>query len=191
MRCPALLAVLLVFTANSLIAKPSLSRAVKAEPVVEDLMGGCSLQCAFNWTVEVQMPGTGKYIPLPTLYDESAEVGWVTDADAVGALFRFTFPKKRTPELEETPLYGIDVVNGLWKTEDLWAEHARLKKVRLHFKGKPFRDVLFPDTRRWVQAEFPDIWIKAGDVLYMEVLEVYPGKNRKLAISEFVLQGAH
>ena len=172
-------------------ARPGLSRAVKAEPVVEELMGGCSLQCAFDWTVEVQMPGTQRYVPLPAVRDESADNGWVAGGDGVGAIFRIGFPKKRSPELEETPVYGLDIVNGLWKTEELWKEHARLKKVRLHYKGKPFRDLLFPDTRRWVQAEFPDIFIRSGDVIFMEVLEVYPGRSGKLAISELVLQGAH
>jgi hypothetical protein len=186
-----LAAALLSVTAHRVCARPGLSRAKAEEPVVEELMGGCSLQCAFDWTVEVQMPGTTKFTKLPLLRDERAETAWIAEGNAVGAMFRIGFPKQRMPELEETPLYGLDLVNGQWKTEELWAEHARLKKVRLHYKGKPFRDLLFPDSRRWVRAEFPDIFITAGDALLVEVLEIYPGRNGRLAISEFVLQGAH
>jgi hypothetical protein len=39
---------------------------------------------------------------------------------------------------------------------------------------------------------FPDVYLKIGDTLAVEVLEIYPGrKERTAAISEIVLQGAH
>jgi hypothetical protein len=33
--------------------------------------------------------------------------------------------------------------------------------------------------------------IRSGDILTLEVLEIYPGEKHGLALSELVLQGAH
>ena len=100
--------------------------------------------------------------------------------------------EKLPAEMEgATPVYGLDLINGCWKSEELWEQHARLKKARLYYNGKPFRDVQFADSRRWQRLTFPDFFVKSGDSMTLEVLEVFPGKGRPLAISEIVLQGGH
>ena len=157
-------------------------------------MGGCSLKCAFDWTADVLLPGSTKRAASRVLDDDTALSAWVAPSveASVGVRIRMNFPKKLRREEEGTiPLYGLDVVNGYWKTEELWQQHARVKRTRLHYNEKPLCDISFADSRRWQRVEFPDVFIKSGDTMTFEVLEVYPGKGAPLAITELVLQGAH
>jgi len=206
---------------------PAVIKAKVEEPVLQELMGGCSLKCAFAWGVEIEAappapPATPKptgwfafwqkQIPAPTpapaakptpppkpmktkvLNDDSAETAWTAPdgTSGVGVKFKFVFPKKLIPELEGTPLYGLDLINGNWKTEELWKANGRVKKARLYYNDKPFRDLTFADSRRWERISFPDIEVHSGDSMTFEILEIYPGeKGVGAAISEIVLQGAH
>ena len=173
-------------------AGPPTIKAKTEEPVVEELMGGCSLKCSFDWHAEVLVPGAKPQL-VRALDDDTALTAW-TAADpavGVGVKFRMVMPKKKADAAPEAPIYGLDLVNGCWKTEELWEKHARVKRARLHYNNKPFRDFTFADTRRWLRVEFPDIFLQPGDVLTFEILETYPGKGAGLAITELVLQGAH
>jgi hypothetical protein len=204
---------LLVFgiatAADPAVKPPAVIKAKVQEPVLQELMGGCSLKCAFAWTVEIELPippGTPEPTPskkspknkkpptIKVLNDDNAETSWTAPegTTGVGVKFKFVFPKKLIPELEGTPVYGLDFINGFWKTEELWKEHGRVKKARLFYNGKPFRDLSFADSRRWERVEFPDIEVRSGDSMTFEILEIYPGeKGEGAAISEIVLQGAH
>ncbi|MEZ0254986.1 MAG: hypothetical protein ACAI37_06890 [Chthoniobacter sp.] len=168
-------------------------KAKVEEPVLQELMGGCSLKCAFAWGVEVQVPGA-RPAALKVLNDDNAESAWIVSdgASGKGVKFKFLFPKKLTAELQDTPLYGLDLINGVWKSEEIWKAHGRVKKARLYYNDKPFLDVVFADSRRWQRLSFPDIFVHSGDSMTFEILEVYPGTNGSgAAITEIVLQGAH
>lgn len=190
--------VLLIGTLGSARASLFGVSSVKAEvekPVLEELMGGCSLRCAFRWTVEAT-PAGGKPAAIKTLNDESAQSAWIADPPAaksgVGAKLRMVFPRKLAPELEAAiPLYGLDLINGHWKTEALWKQHGRIRKARLYYNQKPLFDVTFADSRRWQRVILPDIFVRSGDSMTLEILEIYPGENGGTAVSEIVLQGAH
>jgi len=173
-------------------ASPHTISAKVAEPVLPELMGGCSMKCSFSWNVGVvNAKGTQ---PAKALNDERAETAWISEGpgSGVGAKLRLAFPKKIPAEMEgEVPFYGLDLINGHWKTEELWRQYARVKKARLLYNGRPLCDVTFADSRRWQRVSFPDIMVRSGDVLTFEVLEVYPGEKGGVAISEIVLQGAH
>ncbi len=186
-------ALVLCLFAASVQADPSTTKAKVEEPVLEELMGGCSLRCAFPWGVEVQVPG-GKPAAVKVLNDDSAQSAWTAPdgTTGVGVRFKFIFPKKLPAELQGTPLYGLDLINGVWKSEEQWKAHGRVKKARLYYNDKPFLDVSFADSRRWERLSFPDIMVKAGDTMSFEILEVYPGEKAPgAAITEIVLQGAH
>ncbi len=159
------------------------------EPVLEELMGGCSMRCTFSWSVEVV--SGGKRAATKMLNDERATSAWI----ATGAelpVIHFSFPKRLPKEMEgQVPFYGVDFINGHWATEELWEKHARLRKARLLYNGALMGVLNFADSRRWQRVEFDDIMVRSGDVLTLEVLEVYPGKGGGLALSEVVLQGAH
>jgi hypothetical protein len=94
--------------------------------------------------------------------------------------------------LQGTPFYGLDLINGVCKSDQQWKAHGRVKKARLYYNDKPFLDVVFADSRRWQRLSFPDILVHSGDWMTFEILEVYPGANNSgAAITEIVLQGAH
>ena len=78
------------------VADPSVIKARVEETVLQELMGGCSLKCAFGWGVEVQPAPGQKAVPLKVLNDDNAETAWTAPegASGVGAKFRFTFPKQ-------------------------------------------------------------------------------------------------
>jgi hypothetical protein len=176
-------------------ANPAVIKAKVEEPVLQELMGGCSLRCAFVWKVEVQ-PGVGqKFVPAAVLNDESAETAWKASAgnSGIGAKLKLVFPKKLHPDLEgTTPVYGLDIINGDWKTEEQWKSRGRVKRVRLYYNDKPFRDVSFADSRRWQRLIFPDVMVRSGDSMTLEILEIYPSDTGDgAAITEIVLQGAH
>jgi hypothetical protein len=175
-------------------ASPPTIKAEVAEPVVEELMGGCSLKCAFAWQAEVQLASSQKGQATKVLNDNSAQSAWISPDghSGIGVRFRFLFPKKLPPGMDgQVPLYGLDLVNGNWKEEDDWKAYGRLKRARLWYNDRPFAEVTFADSRRWEKVSFPDIMVYHGDSMTLEVLEIYPGSKAGLAVSEIVLQGAH
>ena len=170
-------------------ADPQLIQAVVGHPVVQELMGGCSLRCAFPWETAAILPGKPP-VPVYTLDDNDADTAW-TDA-VVGAKLTFQFPKKLPKELNDTPFYGFDIADGNIKSDSIFKQYGRVKKVRLFYNGRAFADVALADTRRWQEVSFDDIMARQGDIFSMEVLEVYPGaKYPTAAITELILQGAH
>jgi len=170
-------------------ADPQLIQAQVGHPVVPELMGGCSLRCAFPWETAAILPGRSP-VPVYTLDDNDADTAW-TDA-VIGAKLTFQFPKKLPKELNDTPFYGFDFADGDIKSDATFKQYGRVKKVRLFYNGRAFADVAFSDTRRWQEVSFDDIMARQGDVFSMQILDIYPGsKYPTAAITELILQGAH
>lgn len=167
-------------------------KAKVGTPVVPELMGGCSMKCAFPWTVESVSSQGGKAVKIAVLNDEKPVPAW-TDPAGIGARITFYFPKKIPTEMDgETPFYGLDVIDGDWSTEEAWKAAGRVKKVKVSYNGKPIFYALFSDTRRWQHLSFDDIMVRSGDSMTLEIVEIYPGaKAAPVALSEIVLQGAH
>jgi hypothetical protein len=168
-------------------------KAQVGQPVLQELMGGCSLRCAFPWEVEAQTPAGKSGKPVYATNDDDASSAWIDESPAsVGTKLVFHFPKKLPRELEQTPFYGFDIANGCIKSEALWKANARVKKAKLYYNGRPLYFVEFADTRRWQEVSFDDIMVRHGDSMTLEIVEVYPGtKSQSVAITEIVLQGAH
>jgi hypothetical protein len=172
------------------LADPPLIQSVVNHPVVPELMGGCSMRCAFPWTTNAILPGQSAEIPVYTLDDNDKDTSW-NDA-VVGAKLFFAFPAKLPSVLNGTPFYGFDIANGDIHTSQTFREYGRIKKVRLFYNGHVFADVQLADSMRWQNVSFDDIMAGQGDVFSMQILEVYPGnKYPTAAITELILQGAH
>ena len=170
-------------------ADPRLIQAQVTHPVVQELMGGCSLRCAFPWETFAILPGKPQS-PVYTLDDNDAETAWTEGV--VGVRLNFQFPKKLPKELNDTPFYGFDIANGNIKSDSEFKAWGRVKKVRLFYNGRAFADVALSDSRRWQEVTFDDIMARQGDVFSIEILEIYPGsKYPAAAITELILQGAH
>jgi len=188
MRCLALL--LCLALPRLAAADPPLIQAMVGHPVVPELMGGCSMKCAFPWETNAILPGAKTPIPVYTLDDNDADTYW--SDGVVGARLTFQFPKKLPPELEGTPFYGFDIADGVIDNEGAFKQWGRVKKVRLFYNGRAFADVEFADTRHWQNISFDDIMAREGDTFSMQILEIYPGtKHATAAITELILQGAH
>lgn len=192
---PFLRAIAFLFLSVAAAAAAPALKAEVEEPVLEELMGGCSLNCAFRWKVEALSQGQ-KGRAVKTLNDESPQTPWIATGpsakSAIGTKLRLSFPAKLRPEEEGTvPLYGLDLINGHWKTEALWRHHGRIRKARLYYNDRAIGDIAFADSRRWQRVVFDDIFIRSGDALTLEILETYEGSGGGVAISEIVLQGAH
>lgn len=191
---PFILGALLAFSATALPAPPVIKAKVE-EPVLQELMGGCSLKCGFPWSLEVQATAGLKPVALKLLNDDNADTAWAAPdgTSGVGVKFKLLFPKKLRAEVDgEIPLYGLDLANGIHKSEELWKAHGRVKRARLYYNGRPLREVIFADSRRWLRITFPDIMVRSGDSMTLEILEIYPGEiGAGAAITEIVLQGAH
>jgi hypothetical protein len=163
------------------------------QPVVQELMGGCSLACAFPWETKGVSPGGSPY-PIYTLKDDDKSTAWIDTApgSSIGTKLVFEFPKKLIKELQGTPFYGFDIANGNLKSDNLWREYSRVKKVKMFYNGKPLYYIAFSDSKRWQKVSFDDIFIKAGDSMALQIVEVYLGtKSPNVAVTELVLQGAH
>ncbi len=170
-------------------ADPMLIQAVVSHPVVPELMGGCSLKCAFPWTTSAVLPGKSP-VPVYTLDDNDKDTSW--NDGVIGAKLTFEFPKKLPKELNDTPFYGFDIADGNIKTDSSFTEYGRVKKIRLFYNGHAFADVALADTRRWQEVSFDDIMAREGDIFSIQILEVYPGSRYPTAaITELILQGAH
>jgi len=166
-------------------------RAKVGEPVLQELMGGCSMKCAFPWETAAIVPGKSPQ-PVYTLDDSDASTFWVDPNPGTGTKLQFQFPKKLPAELNGTPFYGLDLANGVIRPLAEFKSYSRLKKARLFYNGKPVCDILFADTYRWQRVNFDDILANQGDTVTLEILEVYPGtKFSSVAITELILQGAH
>jgi hypothetical protein len=184
-----LLLILWLVVPGLLRADPQLLTAQVGHPVVPELMGGCSMRCAFPWTTTALAPGKG-LAPVYTLDDNDKDTSW--NDGVVGAKLFFQFPKKLPKELNGTPFYGFDIADGNIHTDETFKEYGRVKKMRLYYNGKAFADVSFSDTHRWQEVTFDDIMASEGDTFSVEILDVYPGsKYPTAAITELILQGAH
>jgi len=183
---PFLLAFLLFADALAAAEVPVL-KARTGPPVVQELLGGCSLTCSFPWSATDLGKSASK---IAAVNDSDADTAW-TEAK-VGEKLTFKFPADLPRELNGTPFYGIDIANGRQNPASGFKDLGRVKSVRLNHNGKPLYLIELADSRRWQHAEFDDIYLNVGDTLMLEIVEIYPGKTAgTAAITEIVLQGAH
>jgi hypothetical protein len=74
-------------------------KAVVGQPVLQELMGGCSMRCAFPWTTSALFSGKSPQI-VYTLDDNDASTAWIDPNPAIGTKLQFQFPAaSRSPRL--------------------------------------------------------------------------------------------
>lgn len=157
-------------------------------PVLQELMGGCSLRCAFFWDTLGGSPAK----PAPELCDDDAMTGWMAPHEWRNATITFRMPKQLPPECKDTPFYGLSVANGMIGTLNDFRTHARVKTMTLSVNGKPIALLRLADTWKWQEFNFDTIPLNQGDIITLGIGEIYPGKNTEPpVITEIVLQGGH
>jgi hypothetical protein len=99
-------------------------KAKAGMPVIQELMGGCSLTCAFPWEA---VTGTSTFGGgIAALNDADSLTAW-TNAQ-IGDTLIFKFPSNLPRELNGTPFYGVDIAKwasasgerfqGIWPHQD-------------------------------------------------------------------------
>jgi hypothetical protein len=161
------------------------------EPVLQELMGGCSLRCAFFW--ETWAGSSLEALkPASELCDDDATTSWISPTPGPGEIIQFRIPKKLPLDCKETPFYGITIANGVIRTLEEFRGYARVKTMTLLVKKKPVAHLHLADTWRWQDFHFPDVYLNQGDLIELTIDEIYPGKtSQQPGITEIVLQGAH
>lgn len=163
---------------------PQVLTARVGPPVIQELMGGCSLVCAFPWMASC---GDSK---VAAINDNDAGTAWM--AIHPGDKLVIRFPKDLPRDLDGTPFYGIDFANGRIHPLTEFKAYGRVKTVRLSRNGEPLYLIRLADTPRWQKVGFPDVLLNVDDTLTIEVVDIYPGQTQPVAaMTEIVLQGAH
>lgn len=172
-------------------ASPPILHPKIGSPVLQELMGGCSLRCAFFWETVAGLPGHEKK-PASELCDDDASSFWISPTGGPGAVIEFRVPNHLPPDCRDTPFYGISVANGVIRSLDEFRDNARVKTMTLSVNGAPIARLSLADTWKWQDFHFQDIFLNQGDVISLSLDEIYPGrKETRAALTEIVLQGAH
>jgi len=170
-------------------ALPELHAKVR-EPVLQELMGGCSLRCAFFWDTWAGIPPSLK--PASELCDDDAMTAWISATPGTGETIEFRIPKHLPKDCRDTPFYGVTIANGLIRSLSEFHDYARVKTMTLLVNKQPIARLHLADTWRWQDFSFEDIFLNQGDLIELTIDELYPGKTtQQPAITEIVLQGAH
>lgn len=163
-------------------------RAKVTYPVLQELMGGCSLRCAFFWETIAGAPSK----PAPQLCDDDAMTGWMAPEDWKNTTITFQLPSKLPSDCRDTPFYGLSIANGMIESPRAFRSHARVRSMLLSLNKKPIARLRLADTWKWQDFRFNDQVLNQGDVITLTIEEIYPGtESTKPFITEIVLQGAH
>ncbi len=182
---------LLATTSTGRADSLSLLKPKVGDPVLQDLMGGCSLRCAFFWET-LAGSSAGTLIPASELCDDDATTSWISPTPGSGEIIQFRIPKKLPRDCRDTPFYGINIANGVIRSLEEFRGYARVKTMTLCVNHKPIAHLHLADTWRWQDFHFEDIMLNQGDLIELSIDEIYPGKiSQQPGITEIVLQGAH
>jgi hypothetical protein len=146
--------------------------------------------------------GTNSY-QIKNVYDLDLTTAWVEGVEGTGIGESFEFKiQYRENEQFGSPyhFYGIiEIFNGYCKSEKLWTENSRVKKLKVFLNAQPICLIELIDTWQYQSVDIRQFFkepnwfpnapyeIKNNDVLKFEILEIYQGtKYLDTAISEFV-----
>ena len=168
----------------------------------EDYLGGlergCSLACAFGWTIQptstLESQGGNSY-STKNLSDAKLETAWVEGAPGygVGVELHITFDAK--PYNDTVPLWGFEFVNGYAKDKETWMANSRVKYLNVLHNNVVMFTIRLADTDSPQEIRLDakhTIQLAYGDSVTLVIAGAYPGKRFKdTALSEINLQGAH
>ena len=202
MRITLILVIILSFLSSTAFAGKSLP-ALTAKPIdpaeLEEyeglLEGGCSLGCAIGWefaTTSSLKSQAGNSYGAKNLGDYTLATAWVEGVKGHGVGEKITIIMKVNPGQKDVSFRGMDIVNGYAKNKKSWSANSRVKTLRLYHNKKPKFLIQLKDTKIPQYVSFSEILINAGDIVVLEIVDIYPGaKYQDTAISEINLYGAH
>ena len=165
--------------------------------------GGCSLGCALSWelsaTSTLRGDGTKKY-GVHNLDDCDISTAWIEGSQDYGVGDSITFHFTRAlwdtqgPGLatEKVPFRGFSILNGYMKSDKLWKQNSRAKRLRVFHNEKSIFDMALADSMEIQRVSCTTEWLRPDDTVRVEIIDVYPGeKYRDTAITELTPEGAH
>ncbi len=163
------------------------------ESVWDVIDGGCSWYCGGgNYKVfassELDSTKENNYSAI-SANDLSYKTAWVEGkSDAgIGEYIEFYFENK-SPRIT-----SIIISNGYQKSEDVWKNNNRVKKLKLYINGKEFGILNLADTKTDQEFKLGTFGhnLDGSDlILRFEILEVYKGdKYDDTAITEIYFDG--
>ena len=124
-------------------------KAVVGQPVLQELMGGCSMRCAFPWNLR-SLSGKSPQI-VYTLDDNDASTAWIDPNSTIGTKLQFQFPAKLPPELNGIPFYGFDFASGVVsiRRRQIASTTPREPSTSARLFQRPWREVIEQDQAGW------------------------------------------
>lgn len=182
---------------SGLYAKIDTLTADLDEPVETDnIQGWASLGNAIGWDVEASshLPSQkDNHYDVSKLDDGLIKTAWVEGKEGYGigeyVIFRFTPSKFYIPD--SINLWAFYLINGYCKDEATWKANSRVKTIKMYHNDKAMYVVKLHDSMNLQSFGFEVIWLKPGDEIKIEILDVYPGtKYKDTAVTELLPMGA-
>jgi hypothetical protein len=162
---------------------------------------GCSWYCGggqdtLSASSTLKSLKTTDYSPK-NIHDLSYKTAWIEGVPGygIGESITYHFPPQ-TPRITE-----IIVVNGYIKSEQIWKDNSRVKKLKMYLDGNPFAILHLDDSRYEQHFKFDPLgysdrkdWNilqkKPWWTITFEIMDVYPGdKYDDTAITEIYFDG--
>ena len=162
---------------------------------------GCSWYCgggpdSIAATSTLKNSKTTNYA-AKNIHDLSYKTAWVEGVPGYGIGESVTYHfAPQTPRITE-----IIIVNGYVKSQQLWQENSRVKKLKMYIDNKPFAVLNLVDTRQEQHFKFEPLGYADRDnyellkkkprwTIRFEIVEVYKGnKFDDTAITEIYFDG--
>ncbi len=123
--------------------------------------------------------------------DGNKNTAWIEASPDYGIGEKITIHFNPKDKAAGIPFDGIEITNGYAKSKSAWNDNSRVKLFRLSHNGMPkfyleLEDAIYPQSFYGGR----DFLISAGDVVDLEIVDVYPGRKWKdTAISDLALKG--
>ena len=178
----------------------TLSTTVFLEEEIKDIGGMCSLGCGISWDISAtsHLPEQkGNTYAASNMSDGLISTAWVEGVKGIGVgeKIKFDFGTKyfeSNGEIDSINLNGFRILNGYSKSEELWRNNGRVKKLKMYHNSNLIYIIEIQDKMQLQEFYFPNIFLKKDDMIVFEIIEVQSGeKYSDTAITEFEPLGAH
>ncbi|WP_153797164.1 NADase-type glycan-binding domain-containing protein [Foetidibacter luteolus] len=121
------------------------------------------------------------------LLDSNDNTCWLTSS-AVGDTIGFGFEPAAFNNLKDVKCTGFRIKNGNCKSDKLWKNYSRAKKLTIHLNGIVIQTVPVSDYAYWTDIRINPVNIAPDDRLTVEINAIYQGKKNysQTAITELV-----
>jgi len=126
-------------------------------------------------------------------HDFDVSTAWIEGAEGqgIGERLTYVFDMRDVPK-PERGITHLLIANGYQKTQPLWQEHSRVKRLRVYINEILHCEVELLDVITFQRVRIGKLLLPEKDILNLsfEIMEVYPGDEHQYsAISELIIDG--